>query len=147
MFKNILLAIQGEESDGFWENITGLLELFQPRVTVLHVSETALAHYGYVDQLASGITKEQFIQYIHHIADQKQRAIRERFQELARHQDVSWEWKVREGDPAREIERELFGGKYDLLILGSKPGSPGNTSSKVKEKSLARQSTSLLIIK
>lgn len=147
MLKHILLAVQGEESDGFWEKIAGVLQLLQPRVTVLHVSETALAHYGYVDQLASSITKEQFIQYIHHIAGQKQHEIRERFQELVRQRNVPWEWKVREGDPAREIERELAGGTYDLLILGSKPASPGNTSSKVKEKMLARQSTSLLIIK
>ncbi|WP_018084336.1 universal stress protein [Desulfurispora thermophila] len=147
MYKNILIAVHGEESEGYWQKISELLELIRPGVTILHVSETSLTHYGYVDQLASAITKEQFINYIYNMAVEKQQSIFNKFQELAERSDWQFEWKLREGNPAQEIGRELESGAYDLLILGTKPKSPGNTSSKVKEKMLANLSTSLLIIK
>ncbi|SHE39419.1 universal stress protein [Desulforamulus putei] len=147
MYKNILAAVHGEEDEGFLTKIAELVMLTKPHVTVLHVSETGLTHYGYVDQLASAITKEQFIQYIYHMADERQKDIYNKFRELSASAGIQFEWKLRQGNPSKEISQELNTGNYDLLILGTKPKSPGNTSSKVKEKILKGLTTSLLIIK
>lgn len=147
MYKNILVAVHGEENEGFLQKASEFIMVTKPRVTVLHVSETGLTHYGYVDQLASGITKEQFINYIYAMADEQQKQIFNKFKELAETTGSQFAWKVREGNPPKEIIQELNTGNYDLLILGTKPKSPGNTSSKVKEKMLNELSTSLLIIK
>lgn len=147
MYKNILVAVHGEEKEGFDTEVTELIRLFKPKVTVIHVTETDLTHYGYVDQLASAITKDQFIDYIHNMADSKKKAIYQRFDNLTKELEIEMGWKVRGGKAAEIIASEARHGKYDLLLLGTKPKSPGNTSSKVKEQVVKDLQTSLLIIK
>lgn len=147
MFNNILVAVQGEESEHFLHQVVELVKLAKPQVSVIHVRETGLSHYGYVDQLASGVTKDQFIDYIFDMADDRQKQIYNTFKELGDHMGIDFHWKVREGTPSNEISQEVDRGQYDLLIIGTKPKSPGNTSKKVKEKMLKGLSTSVLIIK
>ncbi|MEW6696589.1 MAG: universal stress protein [Bacillota bacterium] len=147
MFNNILVAVQGEESEHFLQQVVELIKLAKPRVSVIHVRETGLSHYGYVDQLASGVTKEQFIDYIFDMADDRQKQIYNTFKELGHDLGIDFLWMVREGTPGSEITQEVDRGNYDLVILGTKPKSPGNTSKKVKEKVLNGLSTSILIIK
>ncbi|SHK70685.1 universal stress protein [Desulforamulus aeronauticus] len=147
MYKNILIAVHGEEKENFTIELTEFIKLIKPNVTILHISETGLDHYGYVDQLASAITKDQFIQYIHDMANAKQKEVYDYFSKLTNTLEIKMEWKVRDGKPGDVIAGEIRQGSYDLLILGTKPKSPGNTSSKVKEKVIADGKTSLLIIK
>ncbi|CCO07076.1 universal stress protein [Desulforamulus hydrothermalis] len=146
MFNNILVAVHGDEKEAFWAKIEALIMLTKPEVTVLHVSETGLTHYGYVDQLASGIAKEQFIEYIYQMAEEKQQVIYQKIKELSQRAGINFMWQVRRGSPAKEISSELSKGSYDLLILGTKPKSLGNTSSKVKENLLKHNCVSLLIL-
>ncbi len=147
MYKNILIAVHGEEKENFSIELTECIKLIKPNVTILHVSETGLDHYGYVDQLASAITKDQFIQYIHDMANAKQKEVYDYFSKLTNTLEIKMEWKVRDGKPADVIAAEIRQGSYDLLILGTKPKAPGNTSSRVKEKVIAEGKCSLLIIK
>ena len=147
MYKNVLIAVQGEEKENFKIELTEFIKFIKPNVTIIHVSETGLAHYGYVDQLASAITKDQFIEYIHEMADAKQKEVYDFFSKLTKNLGIEMEWKVGGGKPADVIASEIRKGDYDLLILGTRPKSPGNTSSKVKEKVIADVKSSLLIIK
>lgn len=147
MFNKVLLAIQGEEKKDFIGGALELAKFYGAAVTVFHVREISLAHYGYVDTLASSVAKEQFIDYIHDQAAEREKmayaAIRARAGELG----VAFDWKTREGHPAEEIQSELRAGAYDLLILGTKPASPGNTSKKVKETAAKKTPCSVFIIK
>ncbi|AQS59238.1 universal stress protein [Desulforamulus ferrireducens] len=147
MYNNVLVAVHGEEKDNFRQELTEFIKLLKCKVTIIHVAETHLDHYGYVDQLASAITKDQFIEYIHNMARTKQKEIYEFFTALTSSLGVEMEWKVRNGKPANIIADEIMQGKYDLIILGTKPKAPGNTSSKVKEKLISNLTNSLLIIK
>ncbi|GAB6157481.1 hypothetical protein JCM39194_06810 [Desulfotomaculum varum] len=146
MFNSILVAVQGDEKETFWAKIKDLIMLTRSPVTVLHVSETGLTHYGYVDQLASGIAKDQFIAYIYQMADERQQAIYQKFKDLSQQTGIDFALKIGRGAPAKEISSELSNGNYDLLILGTKPKSLGNTSSKVKENLLKNNQVSLLIL-
>ncbi len=134
MFKNILLAVSGEETS---ENFIGLaMDLalcYGANLTALHVTETSLAHYGYVDQLASSIAREQFIHYIHDQAAERKTRVRSTLDALAAEKGINYQWKIRNGNPAVEILDEIKAGGYDLVVLGTKPASPGNTSRRVKE--------------
>ncbi|GAB6180795.1 hypothetical protein JCM14036_21140 [Desulfotomaculum defluvii] len=147
MFKNILLAVHGDENSEFLEKVLELVRLSKPEITLLHVTETSLSHYGYVDQLASAITKDQFIGYIYNMANERKNNIFKDFKDRAGDLGLSFHWRVREGKPQIEIVEEFQQGSYDLLILGTKPKSPGNTSSKVKEKVLKEISSSIYILK
>jgi nucleotide-binding universal stress UspA family protein len=144
----VLLAIQGEEeSKAFIGCALDLAKFYGASVTALHIRETSLAHYGYVDQLAGSLAKEQFVNYIHDRAAEREKqayaSIRDRAGEL----DQAFGWITREGHPADEIQAELKGGSYDLLILGTKPLSPGNTSSKVKEMIAKKTPCAVFILK
>ncbi|ABO50384.1 UspA domain protein [Desulforamulus reducens MI-1] len=147
MFKHILLAVHGDEKSGFLEKVLEFCKDIKPEITLMHVVETNLAHYGYVDQLASGISKDQFINYIYRMANEKQEEIISHFEKKVREMEIGFQWKVKEGKPHKEILQELNEGSYDLLILGTKPKAPGNTSSKVKESVLRDLATSVLVIK
>lgn len=147
MYNNVLVAVHGEEKGNFKQELAEFIKLLKPKVTIIHVTETHLDHYGYVDQLASAITKYQFIEYIHDMANHKQKEIYDFFTELTNSLDVEMEWKVKNGKPADMITSEIKQGEYDLLILGTKPKAPGNTSSKVKERVITDLKKSLLIIK
>ncbi|MEG6522445.1 universal stress protein [Desulfotomaculum sp. 1211_IL3151] len=147
MFKNILLAVHGDENREFLERVLELCNFFKAEITVLHVAETGLSHYGYVDQLASAITKDQFIDYIYNMAKERQDNIYNEFKDRAEATGLTFQWRLREGKPQLEIVEEFKKGKYDLLILGTKPKSPGNTSSKVKERVLKEIASSVFIIK
>lgn len=146
MFNHILVAIQGDEQDNYWSKLFVLLNMIKSNITVLHVKETSLSHYGYVDQLASGITKEQFVSYIYQMAQEREHEIQTKLSQFAKDQGIKFSWQVREGKPSDEIIKELKAGNYDLLILGTKPKSPGNTSSRVKEQALKESLKSLLIL-
>ncbi|AEG60278.1 universal stress protein [Desulforamulus ruminis] len=147
MYNNILIAIQGEEGPQFLQKALELIHPAQGTITILHIKETGLTHYGYVDQLASSISKEQFIDYIHELAENQQKKIQEQIIEQGDRWNLNFAWRVREGSPAQELRKEVAALNYDLLILGTKPKAPGNTSSKVKEAMLKVFDGSILIIK
>lgn len=147
MFKNILLAIHGEEEEKFIRCALDLTKFYGASLTGLHITETSLAHYGYVDTLASSVAKEQFIDYIHQQADERKNRANWAFKARAEEMGLTFRWKTRDGNPADEILSEIKEGYYDLLILGTKPGSPGNTSKKVKEKIAKNPPCSILIVK
>lgn len=141
------MAVHGDESSGFLEKVLALCKFFKAEITILHVAETSLSHYGYVDQLASAITKEQFIDYIYNMAKERQNNIFNEFKARAEATGLTFQWRLREGKPQLEIVEEFKEGQYDLLILGTKPKSPGNTSSKVKERVLKEIASSVFICK
>lgn len=99
-----------------------------------------MAHYVYVD-------KEQFIDYIYEQAAERKNRANSAFEAKTTVVGLTFRWKTRDGNPADEILGEIKEGYYDLLILGTKPGSPGNTSKKVKEKIAKNPPCSILIVK
>lgn len=147
MYNKILIAIQGEEGPQFLQKALELIQPAKETISILHIKETDLTHYGYVDQLASSISKEQFIDYIHELAESQQKKIQEQMTEQRDRLNLNFAWKVREGSPAQELCKEVEALNYDLLILGTKPKAPGNTSSKVKETMLKVFDGSIFIIK
>jgi len=65
IYHHILLATNGSVSARKAEEFTlNLCYNGDTELTVLHVQDDHLCHYGYVDQLVPGGTKEDFVQYV-----------------------------------------------------------------------------------
>lgn len=149
MFKNILLAIHGEEVN-IKKVINQTLLLAEKNdsvLTVLNVKENNLIYYGEVDTLLPFTAKEKFIDYVGKMTNEQAQMVLDRFEQQAGEIGISFKWKTKEGKPADEIIRELKAENYDLLILGTKEPGPGNTSSKVKERLAKEHLCTVLMVK
>lgn len=149
MFKNIILAVHGEENniDQMMKQTLYLAAKNNCQLTLLNVKEDHLIHYGEVDTLLTAVAKRQFIDYINHMNDEQADKILAKFAAYAQKQGIKFMWKIRQGKPAEEISKEIKEGSYDLLVLGTKPPGPGNTSSRVKERVAKEHLCSVLMIK
>lgn len=147
MFQNILLALHGRESDKVIDCALELAGNLDAEITVLHVLDTDLAHYGYVDQLVSSIAKEQFVEYIFTQANENESQICRKFAARVEGTGLRYHFKTREGNPADEIMKEIKEGNYDLLVLGTKPKTRGNIPKKVKEKMIKNIIIPVLVLK
>ncbi|MBM7854867.1 nucleotide-binding universal stress UspA family protein [Desulfohalotomaculum tongense] len=149
MYKNILLAMHGEEIniEKVMEQVLLLAEKTESKITLLNVKENNLVHYGEVDTLLTFTAKERFVDYIGEIANEQAEKVLDSFTEKAGQKGITFNWKTREGKPAEEIIKEIKEGNYDLLVLGTKAPGPGNTSSKVKERVAKEHLITVLMVK
>ncbi|OQX18373.1 MAG: hypothetical protein BWK76_07685 [Desulfobulbaceae bacterium A2] len=119
MFQHILLATDGSESAHKAEDYALYLGgACGAALTVLHVQEDRLCHYGHVDQLVPGETKEGFVNYV--MAEQQEtgdRILRE-FSRKAARRGVPYTFKMKQGVPADEIVATAMQEQVDLLIIG-----------------------------
>lgn len=149
MYKNILLAIHGEEVnlDQVIEQTLLLAQRNNCQLSLLHVQEDNLLHFGEVDTLLTAVAKEQFIDYIHNMNNAQAKKVLTMFEEKAVDRGIKFDFKTRSGKPAEQIVQELREGSYDLLVLGTKAPGPGNTSSRVKERVAKEHLCTTLMVK
>ncbi|MFZ5759017.1 MAG: universal stress protein [Thermodesulfobacteriota bacterium] len=119
MYHHILLATDGSVSARKAEDFTlNLCFASGAELTVLHVQDDHLCHYGYVDQLVPGETKEGFVQYV--LAEQQaagDRILKE-FTRKATTRGIVYKLKVQRGEPAEQIAAIAQQEEVDLVILG-----------------------------
>lgn len=149
MYNNILLAVHGEEVniEKVMEQTLMLAQKNNGQLTLLHVKEDNLVHYGEVDTLLTEVAKSQFIDYIHEMNEAQAKRVFDVFQQKAVDAGLKFTWKTRQGKPAEQITQEIQAGNYDLLVLGTKAPGPGNTSSRVKERVAKEHFCTVLMVK
>lgn len=146
MFNKIMIALHGSESRETAKKMVGVISREQAPVTVLHVMETGLSHYGFIDALASSITKDQFIDYINDLAAEQKQMARELLISAADGVDLNYIFKTVSGKPGPEILKEVESVDYDLVIIGRKKGAKvGNTSTRTMEFLVGKIPCSLFI--
>lgn len=119
MYHHILLATDGSDSARKAEDFTlNLCCASGAELTVLHVQDDHLCHYGYVDQLAPGEAKEGFVQYV--LAEQQEAGIRvlKEFTRKATTRGIEYKLKLLQGEPAEQIAAIAQKEEVDLVILG-----------------------------
>ncbi|MFZ5649310.1 MAG: universal stress protein [Bacillota bacterium] len=146
MFKKILVALHGSESLKSVEKMVWLISRQHVPVTLIHVLETGLSHYGYMDTLASSVTKDQFVKYINELAEEQKNSAFELFDRAAGSDELNTNYMTAGGKTGPEIVKEAESGQYDLVMIGRKQGVKiGNTSTKTREYLIARLPCSLFI--
>ncbi|OCC14170.1 Universal stress protein UspA [Dissulfuribacter thermophilus] len=122
MFKKILLATNGSESSKKAEDYAlYLVKREGAELTVVHVLDDKLCHYGYVDQLVPGTTKEQFVSYIISECESTAQKVILEFTKKAEEQGLSFSLRLRKGEPYKEIVAVATEENMDLIIIGGRP--------------------------
>lgn len=119
MFKHILIATNGSESARKAEDhALYLAKISGADLTVVHVIDDSLCHYGHVDQLVSGETKDSFVTYVISEAEAASQEIIQEFSRKAATLDVKYSLKCKQGVVAKEIVTAANQGQADLIIMG-----------------------------
>lgn len=119
MFKHILLATNGSESAQKAEDHALYLTKTSGAVlTVVHVIDDSLCHYGHVDQLVSGEAKDSFVTYVISEAEAAYQRIIQRFSRKAAALGVEYSLKYKQGVVVKEIVAAANQGQADLIIMG-----------------------------
>lgn len=119
MYHHILLATNGSVSARKAEEFTlNLCNNSGTELTVLHVQDDHLCHYGYVDQLVPGGTKEDFVQYVLEEQQEAGDRILEDFTRKATTRGIVYKLKLQRGEPAEQIVAIAQMEEVDLVILG-----------------------------
>ncbi|MBL4902592.1 MAG: universal stress protein [Desulfocapsa sp.] len=119
MFKHILLATNGSESAQKAEDhALYLTRISGVALTVVHVIDDSLCHYGHVDQLVSGESKDSFVAYVISEAEAASREIINEFSRKAASLDVEYSLISRHGEVAVEIAAAAKQAQADLIIMG-----------------------------
>lgn len=120
MINHILLATNGSKTSiAAEDHALNLAQAFQARLTVVHVADARLAHYGEVDQLMSEVTKEQFVSYVNENNDAATHHIIDNFSRKADKLGVNYVILVKSGAPERKIVALAQEKAVDLLVIGS----------------------------
>ncbi|BCO08039.1 universal stress protein UspA [Desulfolithobacter dissulfuricans] len=121
MFKHILLATDGSESVRKAEDYALYLSrACGADLTVLHVLDDSLCHYGHVDQLVPSETKDGFVSYVISEREAAAREVIREFSRKAASQDVKYSFKLKQGIPAKEIAVVADKEKVDLIVMGGR---------------------------
>lgn len=119
MYHHILLATNGSVSARKAEDFTlNLCNNGSTELTVLHVQNDHLCHYGYVDTLVPGGTKEDFVQYVLEEQQEAGDRILEEFTRKATTSGIVYKLKLQRGEPAEQIVAIAQKEEVDLVILG-----------------------------
>ncbi len=121
MFKNILLII--EESEEFDKALECALKVVQPKegkVVGLCVIDSTWSRFIGSDFLSSSTARKQFLEYI--AQDLKEQAADriEKFKAALAAKGVPCEVRIRDGEQAEEIMKEIESSSYDLVVTGAK---------------------------
>lgn len=119
MYHHILLATNGSVSARKAEEFTlHLCHYCGAELTVLHVQDDHLCHYGYVDTLVPGGTKEDFVQYVLEEQQEAGDRILEDFTRKASTSGIVYKLKLQRGEPTEQIVAIAQKEEVDLVILG-----------------------------
>ena len=120
MFQHILLATDGSENAHKAENYAMQLNAScGAKLTVVHVLDDKLCHYGKVDTLAPLEARESFISYV---IEEQQEASQEILEELntkAKNTGASFDFKLKQGVPLEQIALTAKEENVDLIIIGA----------------------------
>ena len=120
MIRHVLLATNGSKTSLLAEDYAlALVQAFQATLTVVHVCDDRLVHYGEADQLMTETTKEQFIDYIKNRNDTASQRIRHNFSDKADKSGVEHSFVIKFGTPAKEILALAEEEAAELLVMGS----------------------------
>lgn len=124
MYKHILLATNGSDSVKKAEDYALFLaNSNQADLTVVHVLDDNLCHYGHVDQLVPEATKDSFVSYVISEREAASGEIIEEFSKKATTLKVDSSLKIKQGEPAKEIATVADEERADLIIMGGRyPG-------------------------
>lgn len=75
--------------------------------------DTQLAHFGYVDQLCSSTTKQQFVDYTYQSAAEESRKAQAQFESWAA--GLQLNWTVAVGEPVDVLRRTTNTGDHELV--------------------------------
>lgn len=121
MFRRILLATNGSDSVKKAEDYAlYLTKITGAELTVVHVLDDTLCHYGYVDQLLPSEAKESFVSYVISEGEAVSQEIMQEFSRKAASQEVNYSFKIKRGVPAQEIAALAYKDKSDLIIMGGR---------------------------
>ena len=121
MYKHILLATDGLEPSIKAETYALQLNVSNNiQLTVIHVLDDKLCHYGKVDTLAPLEARESFIDYV--IEEQKEASKEslERLKTQANSLGANYELLIQAGEPVDVITSIANDSTIDLVILGGK---------------------------
>jgi len=149
MYKHILLATDGSDSVKKAEDYALFLAgTSRADLTVVHVLDDSLCHYGHVDQLVPGETKEGFVSYVISEREAASREVIEEFSRKAANMEVDYSLKVKQGTPAKEIAAVAGEERADLIIMGGR--HPGRRRrfrvATIADKVAAQSSCSIMTI-
>ena len=123
MIRHILLATNGSRTSLAAEDYAlDLASAYRADLTVMHVKDDRLVHYGEVDQLMNAATKADFVAYI----DEGNRSAAGRvvagFSRKAHERGVEHDIVLASGSPPEKIVAMAEERAADLLVIGN--GSP-----------------------
>lgn len=119
MFKHMLLATDGSESAKNAEDYAFYLNAnCGTELTVLHVLDDKLCHYGKVDTLAPLEARESFISYVLEEQEEASKVIVKMLEDKAKAINAKFALKIESGEPVDIIASVANREKVDLIILG-----------------------------
>lgn len=121
MYKNILLATDGSETSQLAEDYA--LQIYgnnDTKLTILHVIDEKLCHYGKVDTLAPLEARESFIEYVITELEEAAQDIDKMISEKAEKYGAKYTFKLKQGEPIDIISSTANEEDVDLVIIGGK---------------------------
>ncbi len=88
------------------------------KLTVIHVMDTSLSHYGKFDQLASGNCKKDFVDYIYQSAEKNYLKLKDRICKMSQEKRIELHWKCIEGNPVSVISNFVSEQNISHLFVG-----------------------------
>jgi len=119
MFKHLLLATDGSESATKAEDYA----LYQNancgvKLTIIHVLDDKLCHYGKVDTLAPLEARESFISYVIEEQEEASKEIVQMLEDKAKVLNAKFDLKIHPGEPVEVVANIANKNNVDLIILG-----------------------------
>ncbi len=86
---------------------------------IIHVVDNSLAHYGDVDQRASGSCKAEFVDYINEVGEETVQILHKRLEKNAKEFGVSLRWLTVTGKVVEQIKKNVLENNVSTLIIGT----------------------------
>jgi len=121
MYKHLLLATNGSKSANKAEDYALQLNASCGiKLTIVHILDDKLCHYGKVDTLAPLEARESFISYV--IEEQKEasKEVIQKLENKAKKLNAKFEINIQQGEPVEQVATLAKTLKTDLIILGGK---------------------------
>jgi len=121
MNQHILLATDGTETSAqAEEHALQLSGLCGAKLTILHVLDDHLCHYGKVDTLAPLEARESFVDYVIEEQQQSSKTIEENLTQKSKLYQSSFKFEVQQGDPVVVVADYVNKENFDWVIIGGK---------------------------
>jgi nucleotide-binding universal stress UspA family protein len=119
MVQHILLATDGSESAQQAENYALQLNAScGAKLTIAHILDNKLCHYGKVDTLAPLEARESFITYVIEEQQEASKEIVKILNNKAKALNAQFELTIKQGEPVSEVAAIAKEMNADIIILG-----------------------------